>query len=257
MSSWQDDTNARRYADFVREFPMYRQSSDDLVRRLELRPGDRVLDLACGTGATTRALLDALGPTGRVIALDASDAMQDLARQQIDDDRVTWILGPAEHLPDLVDGPIDAAVCNSAIWQLDTSIVIPAVARLIEGGGRFTCNVAAPDGSRRSRPTLFELMHAFAVVEHDYTGGPGRRPRHRDQITDQLHDNGFTVTEEIVEFPSSVEETLAWMRIPIFTERMAGLTYEQRMDSLDKAAARLDPAAIEPHRWLTITAIKR
>lgn len=45
------------------------------------QPGDRILDVACGTGVLTRPLAHALGPQGRIIGLDISSEMLDVARR--------------------------------------------------------------------------------------------------------------------------------------------------------------------------------
>jgi SAM-dependent methyltransferase len=50
------------------------------VRRLELRPGDHVLDVGCGTGANFTRLVEAVGSTGRVTGIDLSEAMAERAR---------------------------------------------------------------------------------------------------------------------------------------------------------------------------------
>jgi len=42
----------------------------EIVRRLDIQPGDRVLDLGCGPGLWTQLLADAVGPSGRIIGLD-------------------------------------------------------------------------------------------------------------------------------------------------------------------------------------------
>jgi ubiquinone/menaquinone biosynthesis C-methylase UbiE len=47
-----------------------------------LRSGDRVLEVGCGGGATTMALADAVGPSGRVVALDVSEPLCDQTRQR-------------------------------------------------------------------------------------------------------------------------------------------------------------------------------
>ncbi|ANZ35578.1 hypothetical protein BBK82_05270 [Lentzea guizhouensis] len=52
------------------------------VEKLELRPGDAVLDIGCGTGALLPALVDAVGPHGRVVAMDFSARMVRIARQR-------------------------------------------------------------------------------------------------------------------------------------------------------------------------------
>jgi ubiquinone/menaquinone biosynthesis C-methylase UbiE len=55
------------------------------VSALELRPGDVVLEIGAGTGRNLRYLFDAVGPTGRVIAVDASTGMLEQARRLVRD----------------------------------------------------------------------------------------------------------------------------------------------------------------------------
>ena len=52
----------------------------DLVEVFGVRPGERVLDVACGTGVVTRLLPDRVGPTGRVVGLDVNGRMLTVAR---------------------------------------------------------------------------------------------------------------------------------------------------------------------------------
>lgn len=53
------------------------------VRALALRPGETVFDVACGTGAVLPLLCDALGPEGRVLAIEQSPEMAALARSRV------------------------------------------------------------------------------------------------------------------------------------------------------------------------------
>lgn len=52
---------------------------------MELRAGDVVLEIGAGTGRNLRYLVDAVGPTGRVIAVDASPGMLEVARRLVRD----------------------------------------------------------------------------------------------------------------------------------------------------------------------------
>lgn len=81
------------------------------IAQLCLRPGDRVLDVACGTGKSFDALRRAVGPRGEVVGIDASPDMIEQARQRIAEagwDNVRAIEAPMESAP--LDGPYDAVL---------------------------------------------------------------------------------------------------------------------------------------------------
>src|SRR4051794_33505130 len=75
-----------------------------LERLTGLAPDAAVLDVGCGTGRVTEALLD-LVPRGRVLAIDASADMVELARQRLGDRATVW----CQDVLDLhLDAPVDA-----------------------------------------------------------------------------------------------------------------------------------------------------
>lgn len=78
--------------------------TEQTVRHMQLHPGERVLDLGCGTGWATRLLarLVAGGPSnsGQVVGLDVSDEMVRRAREQSQEtDNVMYVCGPADKIP--------------------------------------------------------------------------------------------------------------------------------------------------------------
>lgn len=269
VEQWEDEANARQYDDFARRYQMYRLLSSDLVRRAGIGPGDRVLDLACGTGITTESILEALGPAGRVVGVDASAAMLDLARHHVRDERVEWVNTPAETLRPDVGGPFDVVVCNSAIWQVEMPEVIAHVAALLAPGGRFAGNLGTnklPDGTsapqpENSKPSLHQLMRAIATLDYDVVFGPptvAPQSAYEERLTAALADHGLAVEPaEYAAYPFDAEQTYAWCTVPIFARQVRALTYAQHLEVLDKAYARLDPSAQAPSRWVIISATAR
>ncbi len=70
---------------FLLENPVteYFAGADELVERLDVAPGMRVLDAGCGPGRLTVPLAKAVGEEGRVVALDAQRAMLDRLEQKL------------------------------------------------------------------------------------------------------------------------------------------------------------------------------
>ena len=64
-----------------------------------VKPDETILDVGCGTGNLTSALLARLSPAGRVIAIDISPRMIEVARHKVRDERVAWHTVDANRLP--------------------------------------------------------------------------------------------------------------------------------------------------------------
>jgi SAM-dependent methyltransferase len=182
---WGEDDNPLRYDAYAREYPNYRETSRDLIA-LALPSAGRgaadaaVLDLACGTGATTREILAVLGPGGRVMGVDKSAAMLRVAASSTPDSRATWIQGRAESVNQDVTGPVDAVICNSAIWQTDFAATAIAVRGVMKVGARFAFNVPVgflddgdSHGSRERYPSLLSEMRAIAGRDYGWAPSDG------------------------------------------------------------------------------------
>ena len=85
----------------------------DVLSMVPIKPDEHVVDLGCGTGNLTSVLLEFLGPSGIVAAVDFSRAMLEVARGKIPDHRVRWVVADAAGLP-LDNESADRIVCFSA-----------------------------------------------------------------------------------------------------------------------------------------------
>lgn len=113
-----------------------------LVDAAALHPGDRVLDLACGTGVVARIAAARVGPTGHVEGVDASPEMIDVARTVPvpDGASVDWHVADAVSLP-FSDGSIDAVLCQMALMLMEEpAAALLEARRVLAPGGRLAAS---------------------------------------------------------------------------------------------------------------------
>jgi ubiquinone/menaquinone biosynthesis C-methylase UbiE len=264
---WDNPQTARAYTSFCAQFPIYRLASEELARAARVDAAALVIDLACGTGATSEVILGRLPPAGRILAVDASAAMLAVARERLTDRTIRWVHARAEDLADHVAEPADAVLCNSAIWQTDMPAAFAAVRRVLRPGGRFAFNIGAdhmtmPEHAP-SRPdselSLLELMRQVAAASYGWQPAADPGPRAEitvDSVTALLAAAGFAEPRvATAEYSWDHDATRAWLSIPIFTEgRFPGLGYDQRMHALDAAYRQLDQTTAGSSRWVVFTA---
>ncbi len=106
----------------------------------KLHEGETVLDIGCGAGFDTLQAAQQVGPTGRVIALDMTEAMLEKTRlgaEALGLKNVDAKLGYAEELP-ADDGSVDVVISNGVInLTPDKMAVMQEVYRVLKPGGRF------------------------------------------------------------------------------------------------------------------------
>lgn len=113
-------------------------------------PGDRVLDLACGTGRLTRDLAKRVGPTGHVLGIDFSAGMlKDAQSRPLPN--VEYRLGDATRLEGVEPGSFDAATIAYGARNIpDLDALFAGMARAVRPGGRVVCLEIARPGGRLS-----------------------------------------------------------------------------------------------------------
>jgi demethylmenaquinone methyltransferase/2-methoxy-6-polyprenyl-1,4-benzoquinol methylase len=117
-----------------------------------LRPGGRVLDLACGTGSLTRDLAKRVGPEGHVLGVDFSGEMLRAARSR-PLPNVEYRLGDATDLEGVPSDSFDAATIAYGARNIpDLDALFSEMARTLVPGGVAVClEIARPTGAVSSR----------------------------------------------------------------------------------------------------------
>lgn len=114
-------------------------AQDRLLELAELQPGERVLDVACGTGLVTFRAAEAVAPDGTVTATDLSEGMLELgqeAARQSGTDNVSFEHMDAENLS-LPDESFDAALCSLGLMYVpNPDRALEELYRVLVRGGR-------------------------------------------------------------------------------------------------------------------------
>ena len=110
-----------------------------LLDFVALKPGEHVLDLACGTGVVAREATSRVGASGRVVGLDINGGM--LARARATGAAVEWREGNAMDLP-FDPGAFDVVVCQQGLQFFpDESKALREAQRVLVTGGRLAAAV--------------------------------------------------------------------------------------------------------------------
>lgn len=106
----------------------------------EIRPGERVIDIGCGAGIDSLIAAKKVGPNGKVIGIDMTEAMLDKACQaseKADLKQVEFRLGHAENLP-VPDNWADVVISNGVInLTPDKEATFREMARALKPEGRL------------------------------------------------------------------------------------------------------------------------
>lgn len=114
-----------------------------LVEIVDPQPGERILDVACGTGIVARVAASHAGPTAPVTGLDISPGMLDVARTSfgLDGHEIEWVEGQAEAMP-FPAFSFDVALCQFALmFFTDRHAALSEMHRVLDDDGRLGLSV--------------------------------------------------------------------------------------------------------------------
>ena len=181
--AWRADRSEAEQADLgalleeLAADPFLRRVAARSLSLLALGPGERVLEVGCGTGVFLPALARAVAPDGTVVGVDHAERFLTEARRRVEaagvGERVALEVADALRLP-FPDASFDAAHCERVLMHLDDpDAALREVRRVVRPGGRVV--VAEPDsaGVRTDHPADPEAMALIAARDLAELRQPG------------------------------------------------------------------------------------
>jgi ubiquinone/menaquinone biosynthesis C-methylase UbiE len=158
-SGWQVPSDAPRHYEeqTIRFMKPFAQALVSAV----IRPGDSVLDLACGTGIATRIARTAAGPGARIVGSDINRSMLEFARNVSEQrgDGIRWKEASAIDLP-FSDAEFDSVICQQGVQFFpDPSAGLREMIRVAKPGGTIAFTVWSP----LADSPYFEAMHSMLI----------------------------------------------------------------------------------------------
>jgi ubiquinone/menaquinone biosynthesis C-methylase UbiE len=140
---WQlEENSAEAYERYLVPL-LFAPGAEYLIELAAPRPGEKVLDVACGTGIVARRAALRVGTGGKVVGLDINEGMLEVARKVSSDVRpaIEWRKGDATDMP-LPDRAFDGVFCQQGLQFFpDRPAALGEMRRVLVENGRLALSV--------------------------------------------------------------------------------------------------------------------
>jgi ubiquinone/menaquinone biosynthesis C-methylase UbiE len=226
------------------------------IDRLRLKLGDRVLDAACGTGASALPAAQAVGLSGNVVAIDLAERLLELARakaQRLSLQNVEFKLADMEQ-SGFADGSFDAVVCVFGIFFVpEMTHAMRELWRMVREGGQLAITTWGP---RALEPESSAFWKAVEAERPDLVRGfnPWDRISTAPALEQLFHSSGIAevrIAEESYAQPVSSPDD--WWTIALGTGFRG--TIEQLDPAAQKRVRAANVAQLEKIREIEVNAL--
>lgn len=144
------------------------ENGKKLITALQIKSGDHVLDLGCGTGRLVEYVVGIVGKTGNVVGIDPSEHRIAIAAKKVKKfSNVKLIIGSNNDLKGFSDNSLDIVYINSVFHHIEgkegKEATLLNILRLLKPGGRL--GIADPDPSSPSvlRTVTRETLLSYGI----------------------------------------------------------------------------------------------
>jgi ubiquinone/menaquinone biosynthesis C-methylase UbiE len=223
----------------------------DLINRAAPQPTDRVLDIACGTGAVTRLAADRV-TTGRVVGLDLNPGMLKVARsiRTSSASEIEWYEGSAQDLP-FSNHPFDLVLCQLGLQFFpDRPRAVREMKRVLVPAGRLALSVYSAIEQTPAEDAFARALDHHFGPDASSTKRAEHVFRDRDELSNLIARQGFEdVTVSIVTMTIGLPSVEDYVRFQLLATPMAGLLSTldpQARDQAIEATALRTKAFLDP-----------
>lgn len=236
-----------------------------LIAELAPEPGERVLDVGCGTGRLGEYVARLVAPGGEVLGVDPLPLRVELASRK--DVRFSARVGRAEDLSEFPDASFDVVYSNSVFhWVLDKPSALREAARVLKRGGRIGVNSADADRPHQSAVLVREVLIEAGLRAAGDVGSYGTNYRVSAlELSALLRDAGFedirVDAHTFVDDISGVDDLIAWSTSSSFGNFLSDVDPDQRSRIHELLARKLEaqrgPQGIKLERYLVFATARK
>ena len=239
-----------------------------LVDMAGVGSGQRIVDLACGTGGVTQLIVERLRGAREsvIIAIDHSAAALREAMEGLKDCRdaaVQYVQSRVEQMSESVKESVDTIFfCNAIHYVADKDALLVEVSKTLKPGGKFAFNTSFFEGGQPPESSAFYrkwMLKASRHLRREYGLSPvsserveARKHLTPEQYRNLVENNGFRVIRQEID-PVKVPLE-GWLDISGFEDFITGIMPGV---PLEKASAALQEGVAQTYREMGIEYVSR
>ena len=248
-----------------------------LIDMVPVGSGQRIVDLACGTGSVTRLIIERLrgARNSVIIAIDQSAGALKQAMEELKDVRnaaVDFVQSQVEQLSETIKESVDTVIyCNAIHYVPDKDALVADISKALKPGGTFAFNTSFFEGGQPPESLQFYrrwMMKALRYLKSEYGLMPvksqkaeSRRHLSPDEYRELVESHGFKVVKQKIDLVQVPIE--GWLDISKFEDFISGVMPGVPLDKASAAMTEGVKRAFEelgikvvPRNWLDMVAVR-